>query len=51
MLIWYNDYEQNIDYCGLCQNFQCKGIMIRKKATVLDVRWLEWEKLQRDNEK
>ena len=49
--MWYNDYEQDIDYCDLYDNFICKEIMIRKKATVLDLRWLKWKELQRDNQK
>lgn len=42
--------EQKIDYCGLCKNFPCDEIMTREKATVLDLRWLKWKRLQRGTE-
>ena len=41
--------NKNIDYCGLCKDFPCNEIMTREKATVLDLRWLQWKKSQRDN--
>jgi len=41
--------NKGIDYCGLCEKFPCNEIMTREKATVLDLRWLEWKRLQRDN--
>ena len=42
--------EQKIDYCGLCKNFPCDEIITREKATVLDLRWLKWKRLQRGTE-
>jgi hypothetical protein len=42
--------DQKINYCGLCKSFPCDQIMTREKATVLDLRWLKWKRLQRDSE-
>ena len=41
--------NKNIDYCGLCKDFPCNEIMTREKATVLDLRWLQWKKSERDS--
>jgi hypothetical protein len=42
--------DQEIDYCGLCEEFPCNEIMTKEKATVLDSRWLKWKKEQRDKQ-
>lgn len=42
--------KQKVDYCGLCDNFPCDEIMTREKATVLDSRWLEWKRLQKQKD-
>mgnify|MGYP000870742893 CR=1 FL=1 len=40
--------NQKIDYCGLCGKCPCDEIMTKEKATVLDLRWLKWKRLQKD---
>lgn len=35
--------QQEVEFCGLCNQFPCKEIMTREKATVLDTRWLQWK--------
>lgn len=42
--------EQKIEFCGLCQDFPCNEIMAGEKATVLNQKWLEWKRAERDSE-
>ncbi len=41
--------SQGIDYCGLCEKFPCNEIMTKENVTVLDSRWLKWQKARRES--
>ncbi|HHT21110.1 MAG TPA: DUF3795 domain-containing protein [Tissierellia bacterium] len=35
---------QELEFCGQCDEFPCEDIIERDRATVLDERWLRWQK-------
>jgi hypothetical protein len=43
--------SKQIDFCGLCEEFPCREILTREKATVLDRRWLLWKAGRRTSQK
>jgi len=40
--------QKGLRFCGECPDFPCDDILSREKATVLDRRWLQWKRAQKD---